>query len=139
MASTIWLHVFLAATGLAAVASAEEGVFPLLMPHVKPASAEEYLCTPIRVDVDTDYYVTGFRPNATQHTAHHMLVYGCEEPGAEDPLWNCGEMAAPEPGLESRQPCKTKPQIIYAWGKDAPNLELPEGVAFRYVVDWKLL
>jgi hypothetical protein len=25
--------------------------------------------------------VVGFKPNATKMTAHHMLVYGCEEPG----------------------------------------------------------
>ena len=29
------------------------------------------------------------------------------------------------------QPCRSKPQIIYAWAKDAPKLELPEDVAFR--------
>ena len=40
-----------------------------------------HLCTPTRVDTDAAYSVTGFRPNATMMTAHHMLVYGCEEPG----------------------------------------------------------
>ena len=55
-------------------------------------------------------------------TAHHMLIYGkqrhdskqcwyhdddlgCEEPGAESPTWNCGEMAVKEPGMGSAQPC----------------------------------
>ena len=30
---------------------------------------------------------------------------GCEEPGAESPTWNCGEMAVKEPGMGSAQPC----------------------------------
>ena len=30
---------------------------------------------------------------------------GCEEPGAETPTWNCGEMAVKEPGMGSAQPC----------------------------------
>ena len=55
--------------------------FPLLMPKVKPDLAETYLCTPIRMDTDLTYSIVGFRPNATKMTAHHMLVYGCEEPG----------------------------------------------------------
>ena len=55
--------------------------FPLLMPKVKPELAETYLCTPIRMDTDLTYSIVGFRPNATKMTAHHMLIYGCEEPG----------------------------------------------------------
>ena len=41
-------------------------------------------------------------------------------------------MASNEPGLEQQQPCSSKPQIIYAWTMDAPSLELPDGVAFRW-------
>ena len=51
--------------------------------------------------------------------------------GSLDPVWNCGEMAAKEPDLTAWQPCSSKPQIVYAWAKDAPDLEMPEGVAFR--------
>ena len=70
------------------------------------------------------------RPNATGMTAHHMLVYGCEEPGAEDYAWSCGEMHTTE-GEAYSPPCKSKSQIIYAWAKDAPELKLPDGVGFR--------
>jgi len=105
--------------------------FPLLMPRVHPHQAESYLCTPIRVDTDVPYSITGFRPNATKMTAHHMLIYGCEEPGAESPTWNCGEMAVKEPGMGSAQPCAKGSQIIYAWAMDAKSLELPKGVGFR--------
>merc|ERR1719352_1240360 len=95
--------------------------FPLLMPRVHPHQAESYLCTPIRVDTDVTYSITGFRPNATKMTAHHMLIYGCEEPGAESPTWNCGEMAVKEPGMGSAQPCSKGSQIIYAWAMDSPT------------------
>merc|ERR1711971_1521134 len=105
--------------------------FPLLMPRVHPGQAESYLCTPIRVDTDVAYSITGFRPNATKMTAPHMLIYGCEEPGAESPTWNCGEMAVKEPGMGSAQPCSKGSQIIYAWAMDAKSLELPKGVGFR--------
>ena len=116
--------------------------FPLLMPKIHPQAAESYLCSPIRLNDGADaehFYVTGFEPNATQHTAHHMLIYGCEEPGSLSPVWDCGEMAASvdeagSSGLEASPPCRSKPQIIYAWAKDAPKLELPEGVGFRFVI-----
>ena len=37
---------------------------------------------------------------------------GCEEPGAETPTWNCGEMAVKEPGMGSAQPCSKVIVII---------------------------
>merc|ERR1711953_315649 len=69
----------------------------------------------------------GYRRNLQ----HHWLIYGCEEPGAESPTWNCGEMAVKEPGMGSAQPCSKGSQIIYAWAMDAKSLELPKGVGFR--------
>jgi len=92
---------------------------------------EAYLCTPVRVTDTETFYVTGFKPNATAHTAHHMLVYGCEEPGSEAPMWNCGEMAEAEEGLELHPPCAAGNQIIYAWAMDAPELKLPADTGFR--------
>jgi len=107
--------------------------FPLLMPKVTPYQAESYLCTPIRMDTEDTYYIVGFKPNATKMTAHHMLIYGCEEPGSDAPTWNCGEMAPKEAGEESHPVCGpgSTSQIIYAWAMDAPALDLPDGVGFR--------
>merc|ERR1712117_898284 len=119
--SLMWL-----ATTIAKQQDVEE--YPLLMPKVKPSQAESYLCTPIRLDTEATYYVTGFKPNATKMTAHHMLIYGCEEPGADVAAWNCGEMAAAvEPDMEQRPVCGpgSQSQIIYAWAMDAPGLQLP--------------
>ncbi|KAI9557290.1 hypothetical protein GHT06_017115 [Daphnia sinensis] len=105
--------------------------FDLLMPNVLPKKAETYFCTPIRIDSDTDYYIVGFVPNATMETAHHMLLYGCEEPGSDEEVWNCGEMAVKDPSLRSAEPCKKGSQVIYAWAHDAPSLQLPPGVGFH--------
>jgi len=111
--------------------------FPLMMPKVHPAQDEAYLCTPIEIK-DKEYYITGFRPKAIQHTAHHMLIYGCEEPGTQEQLWNCGEMQGQTDGLEHFHPCKKGSQIIYGWAKDAPDFELPDGVGFKVGKDTKI-
>jgi len=104
--------------------------FPLLMPKVHPPQEEAYLCTPIEIK-DEEYYITGFRPKALQHTAHHMLIYGCEEPGTQEEVWNCGEMQGKPDGLEHYHPCKKGSTIIYGWAKDAPDFELPKDVGFK--------
>lgn len=79
-------------------------------------------------------YLVGFVPNAKMDTAHHMLVYGCGAPGSQAPVWNCGEMAKTEKDDEVYgSPCSpgSHSQIIYAWARDAPTLNLPEGVGFK--------
>lgn len=41
------------------------------------------------------------------NVAHHMLMYGCGEPGSAQPVWNCGEMAKTEDDLEeTASPCR---------------------------------
>jgi peptidylglycine monooxygenase len=67
------------------------------------------------------------------NTAHHMLLYGCGEPGSNKPLWNCGEMSQGEADEDSGSPCEggSHSQIIYAWARDAPRLNLPDGVGFK--------
>ncbi|KAK6624033.1 hypothetical protein RUM44_010891 [Polyplax serrata] len=64
-------------------------------------------------------------------TAHHILLYGCTTPGSNKPVWDCGEMAKHDNDVETESPCSDGLQIIYAWAKDAPKLELPEGVGFK--------
>ena len=66
--------------------------FELLMPKANPKEPETYLCTPLRLDKQNTYYITGFEPRAERKTAHHMLLYGCKTPGRQDPLFNCGAM-----------------------------------------------
>lgn len=40
-------------------------------------------------------------------------------------------MAKHDNDVETESPCSDGLQIIYAWAKDAPKLELPEGVGFK--------
>jgi len=135
MTGAIWLPLLLLPASLGIKQGLEIDEFPLLMPAVKPDREETYLCTPIRLDTDLTFFIVGFKPNASMHTAHHMLIYGCEEPGSEAPVWNCGEMSVTEPGLSTSQPCMSGPQVIYAWGMDAPELQLPDDVGFRVGAD----
>ena len=34
-------------------------------------------------------------------------------------------------GTKNASPCKNGQKILYAWAKDAPKLDLPEGVGFK--------
>ena len=62
-----------------------------------------------------------------------VFVSRCLCSGAELATWDCGEMAARDPGQESHPVCApgSASQIIFAWAMDAPELELPPGVGFR--------
>ncbi|XP_063990297.1 peptidylglycine alpha-hydroxylating monooxygenase [Diachasmimorpha longicaudata] len=105
--------------------------YPLLMPDVKPNIPELYLCTPVKMNTTSSYYIVGFEPNATMNTAHHMILYGCKKPGAAKPVWNCGEMSQSASDLDAAGPCSEGSEILYAWARDAPDLILPEGVGFK--------
>jgi len=105
--------------------------FPMLMPKSKPTEPETYLCTPIRLDENNTYYIVGFEPRAEMETAHHMLLYGCSEPGTKESIFSCGEMVRSQPGLKQASPCRSGSKIIYAWAKNAPRLDLPNGVGFK--------
>lgn len=77
--------------------------------------------------------MVAFQPNASMNTAHHMLLYGCGEPGSNKPIWNCGEMTSADSDEDSGSPCNggSHSQIIYAWARDAPRLDLPKDVGFK--------
>ncbi|XP_019872325.2 peptidylglycine alpha-hydroxylating monooxygenase [Aethina tumida] len=108
--------------------------YPLLMPNVYPYRDELYLCTPVRVVDGDGFYIVGFEPNATMNVAHHMLLFGCSEPGATQNFWNCGEMGAmsdPDSNLDSAPPCSKGSHVIYAWARNAKALKLPDDVGFQ--------
>ena len=119
-------------------------------------------------------------------TAHHMLLYGCKEPGQRETLFrfttmivmmmarvmmmtmvvrvmvmmmteteaifSCGEMGRVLEGTKQATPCRSGDtfkhcvdccislkndvklsgqEIIYAWARNAPKLELPPAVGFK--------
>ena len=70
-------------------------IFPLKMPNVRPKlpQNESYLCTGIATDPTKELYVTGFEPQVSMNTAHHLMVVGCSNPtlgSLRHNLWNCG-------------------------------------------------
>lgn len=88
----------------------------------------------MEVDPSQTSYIIAFEPNATAETAHHMLLYGCEEPGRMDMVWDCSEMSQPmgtKSDFVKGSVCSKGAQVIYAWASDAPKLVLPPDVGFK--------
>ncbi|VDM40148.1 unnamed protein product [Toxocara canis] len=145
---------------LASIVSANE-ITELRMPGAEPVLNDSYLCTSLPLDINTEHYLLGFKPFASMQKAHHMLLFGCDEPGSDEAIWSvllphnilsktifktiffsaatitnrfcrdCGEMTNAGPSFERAPTCKNKPNILYAWGRDAPELHLPDGVGFK--------
>lgn len=91
------------------------------MPGVSPQEHDSYFCYGQKIKSD-EFYI-GFQPSAEEHTAHHMLLFGCEKPFKIDKTWTCREM---------NPVCSSGSQhILYAWGKNAPPLKLPKDVGFK--------
>ncbi|CAH0562046.1 unnamed protein product [Brassicogethes aeneus] len=107
--------------------------YPLLMPHIHPYRDELYICTPVRVVDNKSFYIVGFEPNATMNVAHHMLVFGCTEPGSTNEIWDCGEMSTNESdkNLVTAPPCSKGNHVLYAWARNAKTLKLPDDVGFQ--------
>jgi len=102
----------------------------LRMPDVQPQVPDVYLCHAAKMG-EISKYITGFIPHGDMHTAHHILVFGCSEPGSSTDTWNCGEMHGKDHSMPTSSPCGSDTKIIYAWAMDAPELKLPEGVGFH--------
>lgn len=94
-----------------------ESVF---MPDVTPTQDDDYLCTSTKLNV-RDSYIIGFEPHADMKKVHHMLVFGCSSLGTSSNHWQCGHHHLLCHGMS----------IIYAWGRNADPLKLPDGVGFK--------
>ena len=102
----------------------------LRMPNVSPHLKDSYLCYQKEIDGEDPFYIRKFVPQASKNVAHHILIYACENPGSKEEVWSCGEMnvrGGPKSQWNHGPLCKGEQKIIYAWAKDAPQLELPEG------------
>lgn len=127
------LYSILVLFGLVILSFCNSSKIELLMPDVSPQNKDSYLCTAKKLDDDQPIYITKFLPKSTKDVAHHILVYACENPGSFDEAWQCGEMSHKQRGrkFNSGPMCKGKQNIIYAWAMDAPELVLPNDVAFK--------
>ena len=123
----------------------------LRMPNVHPRVPETYLCHPVRLNETLSVVGTRTRAPPSTKTAHHLLLYGCRYPALSADVFHCGEMAVSSNGeSDDGLPRASSPcyggdvSVIYAWAKNAPELKLPEGVAFKVggvdtSVEWLVL
>lgn len=103
-------------------------IVKLAMPGVHPTKEDTYLCTAVDLHKKKDYIVA-IKPLVNMNTAHHLMVFGCPEPAkhafaSDGEYWVCGEMGS--------NYCKgSDANILYAWGRNAPELDLPPDTAFE--------
>ena len=45
-----------------------------------------------------------------------MLLYGCERPGTDEEVWNCGDMAVSDPGKRTGPVCRGSSKVGDATG-----------------------
>lgn len=101
----------------------------LLMPNITPQHANDYKCYSVPTPEDTSVFIVGFEAQSLKKAAHHILLFGCEEPGSDEETWDCGEMNTDGKGQST--PCAGWPRILYAWAMNAPPLDLPKDVGFE--------
>jgi len=106
------------------------------MPNVRPTIPNAYLCTAFKMPSSKSEFIVEFSPNSSQHTAHHLLIFGCDRPGWKEfkrtgQVWDCGKLVDQQPGYPRERPCSPGSQILYTWSMDAPTTKLPEGVGFK--------
>lgn len=110
-----------------------------------------------QIDVSSFYFSAAFNPAATSKDAHHILLFGCSEPGSSQKIWfvflrekiiffelfsskkrNCGEMSfsddQTEQIYETGPTCSRGSTIIFAWALDAEKTELPKGFLQRGIL-----
>ncbi|GAX81472.1 hypothetical protein CEUSTIGMA_g8901.t1 [Chlamydomonas eustigma] len=84
---------------------------------------DTYVCTTVKLP-SQPLKLVGVEPQASMDVVHHILLFGCNSPhvlpqdGQPQPAWECGAV------------CTDSYQIMYGWGRNAPQLKLPEGVGF---------
>lgn len=105
--------------------------FEFRMPNVSLDRGEQHYCTSVKLDPESDNYIIGFKPKIADKAVHHMFIYGCEEPGTIDDVWDCSGMPSNNPNMKRGPPCRRGIQIIYVSSRNAPSMALPEGVGFH--------
>ncbi|VDK72736.1 unnamed protein product [Litomosoides sigmodontis] len=103
----------------------------LRMYGVEIVMKHSYLCTAAPFDSAIEHYIVGFKPHASMQKAHHMLLFGCSQPGSDEAVWDCGDVTTAGPKYRKAPICMDQPSILYAWGRNAPDLYLPEDVGFK--------
>ncbi|KAK3098853.1 hypothetical protein FSP39_023767 [Pinctada imbricata] len=101
------------------VLTQKEITLDAVMKSAKPTRNDEYLCSSHKLPANEELYITQYKAIADAGRAHHILLFGCDEPAVDSKTWHCGRI------------CKSQEQILFAWAKNADPLVLPDGVGFR--------
>ena len=109
----LWLMTILFVSGFVSVARAER--IEILMSNVTTQQEDSYLCTSYKFTEDQNY-ITNVEPLTNANIAHHMFAFGCDKPASSSLSWNCGDLV-----------CQGQKTILFAWGRNAPSLVLPDG------------
>lgn len=124
----------------------------ILMSNVTTQKEDAYMCTSYKL-TDSQQYISkhqklhanivsiqiilnfyplrkpaDIQPLTNAEIAHHMFAFGCEKPASSQNSWSCESMV-----------CQGSKTILFAWGRDAPELRLPDGsfniIFFYFTVD----
>uniref|UniRef100_A0A0K0E1E1 Peptidylglycine monooxygenase n=1 Tax=Strongyloides stercoralis TaxID=6248 RepID=A0A0K0E1E1_STRER len=90
--------------------------YPIQIQGYSPSISDDYVA--FVVDAPNGY-ITKFEPLSKAERVHHMILYGCGSISSKTLFWR---------GFETCGPGKSS--ILFAWARNAPSFELPEGVAF---------
>ncbi|KAG2498330.1 hypothetical protein HYH03_003590 [Edaphochlamys debaryana] len=120
-----------ALVGLTVLASASHAALShnlevnVTVPPFKTEKEDSYVCVAAHLP-PSPHKLVGVIPHARQEVVHHILLYGCDEPhmmpapNGSAVAWRC----------DMKPTCNGPSTIVYGWGKNAPDLRLPEGVGF---------
>ena len=95
--------------------------------------ADTYTYTSVAMP-DGDHYIHRFEPRASAKVVHHMLLFGCSGDASPTLRTREGGMFSADGGGQPRGAvcAGSDPEpFIFGWGKDAPDLHLPDGIGFR--------
>jgi len=94
------------------------------MNKVHTSKPDQYRCTGFSVpDVDDVTFIKQFIPHARERRAHHMMLLGCSDVTVPSTTWDCGMGISVCP--------KGKEKILYAWARNAAELDLPKNVGIE--------
>lgn len=91
----------------------------ILMSNVTTQKEDAYMCTSYKLS-DDQRFITNIEPLTTADIAHHMFAFGCDKPASQSKSWNCGSFV-----------CQGSKTILFAWGRNAAALKMPDDVAFK--------
>ena len=103
----------------------------------RPSYDNQYVCT-FKKLTDGTMYLREFSPIDRNGVAHHIILYGCREPGVNAEVWACGDMKSrsdrkKNEGLVPGEICLggEDDNILFLEAFQAGDYELPKSLSFK--------